>query len=103
MLATLKTVLNFVVAGALIGILAASWAGPGYVEWDNRTGPTDTGTCFCSRKAREGAEQMLTYQKAWGGVGAGVGLLASIGFLFWKRSRAKKANAVGTSVSSLRS
>ena len=102
MLATLKTVLNFVVVGALVGILAASWFGPRWVQWDNTTGAQD-GMCLCSKKAREGADRLLDFQMEGGAAGAAGGLLLSVGFLLWRRSRAKKANAVGTSVSSLRS
>lgn len=102
MLATLRTVLNFVVFGAMIGILIASYMGPGYVEWDNRTGAADGGMCLCSKKAREGADRLLGFQMEAAAAGGGVGVLMSIGYLLWRRSKAKKA-AANTSVSSVRS
>ena len=34
---TAKTLLNFVLSGALLGILVASWAGPNFIGWYNET------------------------------------------------------------------
>lgn len=85
-MALLRAVLNFVVAGALVGILAVTLAGPKLITWDNTAGNGD-GMCMCGIAAGRGADTLITYQMR--GV-AGGALLGAIGGAVILLQRRKK-------------
>jgi hypothetical protein len=87
-----RQVMNFMVAGALLGILAVSLLGPSFIQWDNSGGTGADPRCLCGETARRGADRIIAYQMNGGAGGAVVG--AIIGTLFAAR-RKKKAAAPG--------
>jgi hypothetical protein len=93
-MAFLRAVLNFVVAGALAGILSLTLTGPKFIEWDNTAGQGD-GMCICGITAKRGADTLITYQMRGTAAGAGLGLLAGIIF-FVKRRKSPSAPASAT-------
>jgi hypothetical protein len=93
-MAFLRAVLNFVVAGALVGILSVTLMGPKLIEWDNTAGQGD-GMCICGITAKRGADTLITYQMRGTGAGAGLGLLAGVLF-FMKRRKGPAAPATTT-------
>lgn len=92
MAAVLRLVFGFVLSGALIGAVVASWAAPGYLQWDNTTG-TAMSQCICSAVARETADRLIGIQLRGCMIGGSLGLVAGIGFAVWRRKRAKAASA----------
>lgn len=85
-MAALKTILNFFLAGALLGALGASYFGPKYIAWDNTTA-VGGAQCPCADSSRQGAVRLVYYQLYSGGAGGGLGLAAGIA---WAVSRRKK-------------
>lgn len=85
----LKTVLNFVLASALLGALAASYFGPKYIAWDNTTA-VGGAQCPCADASRQGAVRLAYYQLYSGTGGAVFGLASGI---IWVVLRRKKAVA----------
>lgn len=79
-----RAVLNFVVAGALVGILAVTLLGPNMIKWDNTAGSGD-GMCLCGIAAGRGADTIITYQMR--GVAAGALLGAIVGAVVLVRRR----------------
>ncbi len=86
-MALLRTVLNFVVAGALLGILAASFAGPRFLTWYNQPGQGKA-LCDCADNTRQTAEQLLHYQLLGTGIGGALGLAGGIAFVVIRRKKA---------------
>lgn len=86
-MALLRVVLNFVVAFALAAVLLVSWAGPGYISWDNTPGSGTAAMCLCSTQALQGAQKMISYQMTGCAVGAGLGLIAGIAFVALRRKK----------------
>lgn len=90
----LRTVMNFVVAGALLGVLSVTILGPGYIQWDSSVpGDSADARCLCSERARYGADRIITYQMRGLAVGSGLGLAAGIAFHVIRRKRAREAAA----------
>jgi len=87
-MALLRVVLNFIVAGALFAVLLVSWAGPGYISWDNTPGSGTAAMCLCSTQALQGAQRMISYQMTGCAVGAGLGAIAGIAWVVIRRKRA---------------
>lgn len=85
-MAILRAVLNFVVAGALVGILAVTLMGPTLIEWDNTAGQAD-GMCMCGITAKRGANTLITYQMR--GVAGGALLFAVLGAVVLVQRRRK--------------
>lgn len=85
-MALMRAVLNFAVAGALIGILSVTLAGPSMIGWDNTAGNGD-GMCICGPTARRGADTLITYQMR--GVAGGSILFAIAGTVFMLKRRKK--------------
>jgi len=83
--------MNFVVAFALLAVLGVSWAGPGYISWDNTPGTGAAAMCLCSTQALQGAQRMISYQMRGCMVGAVLGMILGIVFVVIRR---KKAPAV---------
>lgn len=89
---TAKTLLNFVLAGALLGILVASWAGPTFIGWYNETPLASQVMCNLPEVVRNVSSSLLT----WQAVGAGIGATAFLvlGILVARRaSRRARAQA----------
>lgn len=87
-MAQVRVVLNFIVAFALLALLLSTWAGPGYIRWDNTLGSGKDGMCICSEQALLGARTLVSYQLTGGAVGAGLGLVAGIVFVVMRRKKA---------------
>ncbi|NVJ28785.1 MULTISPECIES: hypothetical protein [Myxococcus] len=82
-----KTLLNFVLGGALLGILIASWAGPHFIGWYNETPLATQTMCNLPQVIRHVSSELLTWQTIGAGVGATVFLV--LGILFTIRSNRK--------------
>jgi hypothetical protein len=91
-MAMLRTLLNFVVAGALLGVVAASFVGPRFLTWYNQPGQGKA-LCDCADNTRQTADQLIHYQLVGGGTGTGLGLAAGIAFTVIRRKRAAAAPA----------
>lgn len=83
-MAIMRAVFNFVVAGAFIGILGMTLAGPELITWDNTAGNGD-GMCNCGIAAGRGAATLITYQMRGTAVGALVGAIAAAVFIAKRR------------------
>ena len=86
-MALLRVVVNFVVAFALLAVLGVSWAGPGYISWDNTPGSGTAAMCLCSSQALQGAQRMISYQMTGCAVGAVLGAIAGIAFVVVRRKK----------------
>jgi hypothetical protein len=92
MIASLKTLLTFLLAGAFAGLATASWLGPKWLEWDNTTRIQATQTmCNLPEVIRNVTAELLAYQFTGTWVGAGAGLVLGLVFLV-VRSRKQKAS-----------
>lgn len=88
MMATVKTLLTFVLAGAFLGLASASWLAPKWLEWDNTPRIQATqAMCDLPQVIRQVSQQLLSYQLTGTLVGAGVMLVLGI---LYTVSRAKK-------------
>ena len=86
-MATLKTLLTFILAGAFLGLATASWAGPQFLEWYN-TAPLGAQTVCDLPKVIQGiTADLLRYQVYGTLIGAGVFFIQGILFVV---SRSKK-------------
>jgi hypothetical protein len=82
-----RTVFNFVVAGALFGVIIASLVMPKYLTWDNTTGTAGKALCDCADCARVSTSRFLNAQITGGGVGAGLGLVAGVAWVVLRRKK----------------
>jgi hypothetical protein len=84
-MALMRTLFNFVIAGALLAVLLVSWFGPRVIAWDNTAGTGAAAMCLCAEQALSGAQKIIMYQM-WGcASGAGLGLLLGIAFAVNRR------------------
>lgn len=83
----LRSVLNFVVAGALLGVLAVTVAYPRYKAWDN-TPAFGKALCDCAETTRQTAEGLINAQLTGSATGAILGALAGVAFLVVRRKKA---------------
>ena len=90
-MAFLRFVLNFMVAGALVGVLATSWVYPYYTAWDNTPAVGSAPLCVCSEKARQTANDLIAKQMVGCASGAVAGLL--LGSMFGMGRKKKPAPA----------
>ncbi len=83
MIATLKTLLTFVLGGAFLGLATASWLGPKWLEWDNTTRLAASTQTMCNLPeiVRLTASKLLRYQVTGTLVGAVIFLGLGIAFV----------------------
>lgn len=86
-MAQLRVVATFVVAFALLAVLGVSWAGPGYISWDNTPGSGTAAMCLCSTQALQGAQMMISYQMRGCAAGAIFGAILGITFVVIRRKK----------------
>ena len=96
-MAMLRTLFNFVVAVALVGITAASFIGPRFLTWYNQPGQGKA-LCDCADNTRQTADQLIHYQLLGGASGAGLGLVGGIVFAVMRRKKAAAQPAPTTPV-----
>jgi len=82
----LRGVLNFVVAGALLGVLLTSFVAPRFMAWDNTPG-MGKALCDCAETTRQTASRLVNAQLIGCGVGAAVGAIAGIAFGVTRRKK----------------
>jgi uncharacterized protein YneF (UPF0154 family) len=82
-----KTVVLFVLVGAILGAVIASAVMPRYIEWDN-TPATGQALCNCPEVVRSTASRVIGSQLWFGLVGGVAGL---VGGIFFVRMMAKRA------------
>ena len=90
---TAKTLLNFVLAGALLGIVIASWVGPAFLGWYNETPYATQTVCNLPDVIRKTSSEVLTYQAIGAGIGSVVMLV--LGVLFVRRASRKARMQAG--------
>jgi hypothetical protein len=88
-MALLRFVMNFMVAGALLGVLLATVVYPRYMEWDNTPG-NGTALCVCADQTRQTAQRLINAQMIGCASGATLGAIAG---LAWRIVRRKKSGA----------
>ena len=90
-MATLKTLLTFLLAGAFVGLATASWAGPHFLTWYN-TAPLGAQTMCDLPKVIQGVTaDLLRYQFYGTLMGAGAFLVLGIVFVVTRSKKQKKA------------
>jgi hypothetical protein len=82
----LRVVLNFVVAGALLGVLAATLIAPRYMAWDNTPGQGKA-LCDCADTTRQTADRLVSAQLSSCAGGAVLGGLLGVAFVVVRRKR----------------
>jgi uncharacterized membrane protein YfcA len=88
-MATLKTLLTFMLAGAFLGLATASWIGPEFLTWYN-TAPLGAQTVCDLPKVIQGiTADLLRYQLIGTLVGTGVFLVLGIFFVVWRNKKRK--------------
>lgn len=90
-MATLKTLLTFMLLGAFLGLATASWLGPKWLEYDNTTALGAQTVCDLPLVVRGITEKLLSYQRTGTLTGAGTFLVLGIVFVVWRNKRAKLA------------
>ena len=85
-MAYLRVLLNFVVAGALIGGIVTTFSAPSILTWDNTPG-MGTALCNCADVTRQTASKLINSQLTGCAVGAGLGLIAGIAFKVMRKKK----------------
>ena len=91
-MAFLRFVSTFAVAGALLAIVAVSFAAPMYFGWDN-TPAFGKALCDCADTTRQTAERLVHAQLLGGAVGAVLGAIAGTAVGLRRRKSAPPAAA----------
>jgi len=86
-----KTVLTFMLAGALLGNLVATFLAPSFMEWYNSTPLASQTMCNLPQVVRDVTGQLIRTQFIGSGIGAVVFLVLGIVFM---RTQAKRQKAV---------
>jgi hypothetical protein len=86
-MAKLKTVLTFMLAGAFLGNLVATFAAPSFMEWYNSTSLASQTMCNLPQVVHDVTSQLIRAQFIGSGIGAVVFLVLGIVFV---RARARK-------------
>ena len=89
MMAFLRFLLTFVVAGALAGVLVVTVAYPRFMAWDN-TPNMGKALCDCGETTRQTADRLIYAQMTGCAAGAGVGAIGGV-LIALSRRRKKKA------------
>jgi hypothetical protein len=90
-MATLKTLLTFILAGAFLGLATASWAGPHFLTWYN-TAPLGAQTVCDLPKVIQGVtSDLLRYQLIGTLSGAALFLVLGIVFVVARSKKQKQA------------
>jgi hypothetical protein len=93
----IRRVLNFVIAGALLGVLLVSYVGPPYIKWDSSgSGAGVDARCLCAETARQGADKIIAYQMNGLAAGAVGGMLIGMLWAFMRRGKGGKAPVEST-------
>ncbi|HEX8701189.1 MAG TPA: hypothetical protein VF815_20360 [Myxococcaceae bacterium] len=87
----LKTVLTFMLVGALLGNLVATFAAPLFIEWYNSTPLAAQTMCNLPQVVRDVTSQLIRTQFIGTGIGAVVFMVLGIIFL---RARAQRQKAM---------
>ena len=87
----LKTVLTFMLAGALLGNLVATFTAPLFIEWYNSTPLAAQTMCNLPQVVRDVTSQLIRTQFIGSGIGAVVFMALGIVFL---RTQAKRQKAL---------
>ncbi len=90
--AFLRWVANFMVAGALLGIMTMTFVYPRYKAWDNTPGQ-GRALCDCAETTRQTADGLISAQLTGGAAGAGVGGLLGVLLAFRRRKTLAAKNA----------
>ncbi|HLM42988.1 MAG TPA: hypothetical protein VK458_03920 [Myxococcaceae bacterium] len=89
-MATLKTLLTFMLLGAFLGLATASWLAPKWLEWDNSPRYQAAQTlCNLPEIIRNITADLLHYQLIGTLAGTGVFLVLGIFFVVWRNKRNK--------------
>lgn len=91
-----RTILNFVVAGALLGALAVTLIGPSYIQWDSTSGSGTDPRCLCAETARQGADRIIDLQVKGVATGSALGIVVGIAVARRKKRVAPAAPATPT-------
>jgi uncharacterized membrane protein YfcA len=86
-MAKLKTVLTFMLAGAFLGNVVATFIAPQFMEWYNSTPLASQTMCNLPQVVHDVTSQLIRAQFIGSGIGAVLFLVLSIFFL---RARARK-------------
>jgi hypothetical protein len=85
-MARIRRIFNFVVFGALLGVVATSWLGPKYLAWDNS--PTfGKALCDCAEVTRQTASKLMNFQMYGFATGAILGAIVGVVTLFMLRGK----------------
>jgi len=87
----LKTVLTFMLAGALLGNVVATLVAPSFMEWYNSTPLAKQTMCDLPQVVRDVTSQLIRTQFIGSGIGAVVFMVLGIVFL---QARAKRQKAM---------
>jgi hypothetical protein len=89
-MATLKTLLTFMLLGAFLGLATASWLAPKWLEWDNSPRYQAAQTlCNLPEIIRNITADLLHYQLVGTLAGTGTFLVLGIFFVVWRNKRNK--------------
>lgn len=97
-MAFVRTIMNFVVAGALLGVLLATLAYPRFSVWYNT--PVTKALCDCAETTRQTADALINAQMTSCVAGAVVGAVAGIAFVAMRRKKALAAASVSAAPTS---
>jgi glycerol uptake facilitator-like aquaporin len=89
-MAKLKSVLTFMLAGAFLGNLVATFVAPGFMEWYNSSSLATQTMCNLPEVIQKVTSQFIQAQFIGSGIGAVIFLVLGIVFV---QARAKKQSA----------
>ena len=92
-MAIVRTLLNFMIAGALLGLVVASWAYPRYASWNNSAPLSGSQVCDLPKVIAQVTTDLIQVQWMSAAVGAGLALVAGI---VWTVLRRKKGPPAAT-------